>query len=252
MTKSSGFARDAVALSGLLLLSREPGVEDEISGQSKSLKAQAIAVCDPCLCRVCWRAFDRRQAVFVGAIQTQALTFSIDKNETNLQTATNVFFFVGILFNVVGAYYALMSASSLEADNLELESIFRGMTDAELADATRLPLSPLASRIVKHRYSHRTGIWDVPSAHDDGEPHPTSQIFDNTPLERLCHSILANRHSGLLGVAVIALGFISCPIAFLCLVQDSQPLAVKIVTLTVIGILFSLRVVVQYVPRRRV
>jgi hypothetical protein len=191
--------------------------------------------------------------VFVGAIQTQGLTFSIDKNETHLQLATNIFFFVGILLNVVGAYYALMSSSSLEADIYELKSILRGMSEEELDHATQVHLSPLAGSIIRHRHSVLTGRWNMPPTQNSGSPSQSrSRMFDNIPLERLCHSISRNRNAGKLGIGAIFLGFISCPAAFLCLVQDTQPAAVKIVTLTIVGILFSLRILIQYFPRRRV
>jgi hypothetical protein len=73
-----------------------------------------------------------------------------------------------------------------------------------------------------------------------GPPIHDSRLFSETPLKRLNLSIPRNRAAGLLGGGAIALGFFSCPAALLFLVQDTQPLAMRVATLTIVALVFLL------------
>jgi hypothetical protein len=170
------------------------------------------------------------------------MSTSFQENQTKLIIATNALFLVGIFLNVIGAYYALVSSSALEANLYELKSTLDYLTDAQVAEASQLPLSPLARRIIKQRHSDRPAASEIPSvvAHEPSALRDHGP-FSETALERLSRSIQGNRNAGLLGGVTIALGIISCPAALLCLVQATQPVAVRVTVYTIVGILVFLR-----------
>ena len=186
------------------------------------------------------------QAVFVGAIQTQGLALSFNDNATPLKVATNNIFFIGILLNVGGAYFALITASSLEADLSELKAFFQSKTDQQLATIAQLPLSSLARRFVNSQCIDRNVIY--PAEHSQSLPCPPEDMFADTTLERLCLSITRNKNAGILGDVAIYIGFTTCLVAFLCLAQATQPAAVRITTPAIVGILLLLRAVIHYIP----
>jgi len=131
-----------------------------------------------------------------------------------------------------------MAAYFLDANVYNVNSLIQSLSDAELAEATRLPLSPLAKKLVKQHYSHRNDTV-VPS--EEHISDSDKALFRETHLEQLSRSIQRNSNAGRLGTAAIVLGFISLPAALLCLIQDTQPVAVRITAFTITGILIFLR-----------
>ena len=182
------------------------------------------------------------QAVFVGAIQAQGLAISITDHATPLEVATNNMFFIGILLNVVGAYYALITASSLEANLSQLKSFFQSKKDEDLVKITQTALSPLTRRIVDSYCLDRK----VDLANAQSSPDRQQSPADTT-LQNLSLSIERDQMAGSLGIAVIFLGFATCLGAFLCLAVSTKRPAMWITTLVVVVMLLLLCAVVRYI-----
>jgi hypothetical protein len=67
------------------------------------------------------------------------------------------------------------------------------------------------------------------------------KLFRKTSLERYSRSIQMNKTAGQLASATIALAFVTFPIGFLCQLEDTQPIAVRITAYTIVGILVFIR-----------
>jgi hypothetical protein len=239
-----GFSFIANVLSGRDLITQDPNIEDEIRGQAQSLSAQAQAVrFSPIRSQRFTEPME--QAVFVGAIQTQGLASSMNDNSTHLKVATNNMFFISIFFSVIGAYYALITASSLETNLNEVRSLLGSKTEQELRDIHQLPLSNVAGRFVGHQCSQRTPpivllTQDAQSAGDQ------SGMLAGTTFGNLCSSVEKNKFAGQISAVIIALAFGTCLAAFLLLAYATQPLTVRITTIVVVGALLLQPVVVKY------
>jgi len=228
--------QDVRDLTALVSLTRPTDelVEDEINQQTGALKVQSIA------------------AVILAVIQSQALAASSDLTDVKSSVATSAFFSVGILLDVIGALYALTSAYQLEANLFSVKSFIRGLDDKELDEITHLRLSPLAKKLARQNSLHPIEKRMV--VEEDGGISG-DKLYRKTSLERYSRSIQMNRSAGHLASAAIALGFITFPIGFLCLLQGTQPLAVQISAYTVVGILLFVRFLViplQTVIGRRI
>ena len=231
------------------LLTQDPNVEDEIRGQAQYLYIFAIAVCYTFfflllpIGMIDGTFFE--QAVLVCGTQVQALTFTFNDHDTRLKVVINILFFIGIVSSVIGAYFALIATSTLEANLNQVKSLLGSKTDQELLDIARLPLSPLARRFVyRHCTDRRVDITQ------DGKvpPRVRRDMLAGTTLEDLCSSIARNKVAGALGVVVISLAFTTCLIAFLCLACATQPAAVWITTVSVASVLFTIRALIQCIP----
>lgn len=163
------------------------------------------------------------------------------------------FFSVGILLDVIGAFYALTSAYQLDANLFSVKSFIRGLDDKELNEITKLRLSPFAKKIARQNSLHPAEKRMVTAGEDGGIIG--DKLFRKTSLEKYSRSIQMHRSVGRLSSAAIALGFITFPMGFLCLLQDTQPLTVRIVAYTIVGILVIVRFLViplQSVTGRRI
>jgi hypothetical protein len=167
----------------------------------------------------------------LGAIQSQLL--NID-NSTRLRAATSTLFLVGILFNVIGAYYALTAASSLETNLNEAQIEQEGWKDAvHKPDAQNL--SEYARDLA--------GIRDFKG--------PLAAENNEIPYERICQSIRRFHHVGNLAYFAISLGFIACPAALVCLALDQGPFVMKVVAPAVVGILVILALACSRIYRSK-
>jgi hypothetical protein len=66
-------------------------------------------------------------------VQVQTLSFSIQNNSTHLQTTINAFAFTGVIFNVVGAFLALLS-STLFQTNIDRVDHFHDVVSSYTLD----------------------------------------------------------------------------------------------------------------------
>jgi hypothetical protein len=176
-------------------------------------------------------------------IESQALAVSTSgsTNYTRLNTATNGIFSAGILLDVIGAFYALTSAYNLDATLSSVKSFMRSLDDKELDEIAHLPLSSFAKKLARqsslHPIGNRTGVEEDGGLSGD-------KLFRDTSLERYSRSIQMNKSAGYLASAAIAFGFVTFPIGFLCWLQDTQPLEVRITAYTIVGILVFVRFLV--------
>ena len=132
---------------------------------------------------------------------------------------------------MIGAYFALMAASSLETDLNNVQSYLRRLTDAQRDTVIKLPLSPFAKRLINPH--HREP--GMPERQGD------SSLYKDVTLEQMCRSIRKNQYAGSLGSGAIAVGFITCPAALLCLAWNPPASAVWIAGIAVVGVLLFLR-----------
>jgi len=199
----TNISKDVEVLQRLRDLIHEPDLKGKIRGQINTLHAQANA------------------AVFLGAVQAQLLQTD---NSTRLKTATNTLFLVGILFNVIGAYYALTTASSLESDlhNIQAE-LEKWQTNSQHKPEG---LSTYGKDLAGASLIEAVTL-------------PTDSKGDNNVIsfERTCQSIRRSQSVGSLAYNAISLGFLACPAALLCLAFDQGPLAMKISAPAVVVIL---------------
>ena len=165
----------------------------------------------------------------MGAIQAQLLNNNNAGSKTSLNTATNTLFLVGILFNVIGAYFALTAASSLDTNinDIELEL-------PNLKDEPNDTLSAFAKEFTNADRAKR-------AAKDN----------KNINFERICQSIRRFEKVGRLAYCAISLGFLSCPAALCCLAYDQGLLAMKIAAPAVVASLLILAFACSVIYRRK-
>ena len=180
---------------------------------------------------------DGLQAILMAAIQIQ-ISSSLWIESAHLYTAASALFTVGIILDVVGASYALASASQLDANFVGAKSFIRGLSEEELEEISHLPLSPSAKKLARQITLHP--VERRPSA--DGIAG--DRLFRKTSLEKYSRSIEHNKTAAYLASATIALGFLSFLAGFLCFLQGTQPTAVLIAAYTVVGVLIFLRFLV--------
>ena len=158
--------------------------------------------------------------------------------DSPLHIATNILFLTGIVFNVTGAYFALMAASALETDlnnvnaevNYMKEGKVQGMVDFE-------ELSLLAKRFFKPHY------------HDDGSGSGSSgAVHRHLALEQHCLSVLRNQAAGKLGSYTITVGFLKCLVALGCLAWKTR--AMGVAASIVISLLLCVRFALLFMHRK--
>jgi len=150
-----------------------------------------------------------------------------------LKTATNTLFLVGILFNVIGAYYALTAASSLDT-NLNLIQIELKKWESSEHEP-RDTLSAFARGFIGARRTKGS------AGAEDNE----------ISFERVCQSIRRFHHAGVLAYYAISIGFLSCPAALCCLAFTQQNLAMRIAAPAVVVSLLILAFACSRIYRRK-
>ena len=165
-------------------------------------------------------------------------------NSTHLKVTTNNMFFISIFFSVIGAYYALITASALKANLNEVKSFLKSKTETELLNINTLPLSNVAGRFVRHHCVQRTP--QVPLTPTVQSPGAEQDVLAGTTFVNLCSSVEKNRFAGKISAIIIALAFATCLAAFLLLAYATQPRAVRVTTITVVVILLLQPVLIKY------
>lgn len=160
-------------------------------------------------------------------------------NSTNLTIVANAFFSAGILLDIIGAFYAWTSAYHLDYDLYNVKSFIRGLDSKQLDEIAHLPLSPFAKKLARQNSMHP--IERRSMTEEDGGISGGDKLFRKTSLERHSRSIQRNKTAGQLASTTIALGFVTFPIGFLCQLQDTQHIAVRITAYTIVGILIFIR-----------
>ena len=236
---------DAEAVSNIISLVQAPDVKEEVRGQIKTWKAQASAVRRlPFVSRVVVTQLGvpillhrrGRQAIFVGAIQAQLL--DTNAMDSPLRIATNILFLTGIVFNVTGAYFALMAASALETDLNNLNAELNYLKDGKLQDMFNFEdLTTLAKRFVRPHY------------HDDGSGSGSSgAVYGHLALEQHCLSVKRNQAAGKLGSWAITVGFLTCLVALGCLAWKT--IAMGVAASVVISLLLVVRLALLFMHRK--
>ncbi|KIJ33713.1 hypothetical protein M422DRAFT_264331 [Sphaerobolus stellatus SS14] len=79
-------------------------------------------------------------AAFIAGIQSQIIGYTLDKNDTKIQMVTNVFGFVGLVLDILGASSGVIHAVILKKSISEAQ-----VPDTLFSDNERLPLSDTAA-----------------------------------------------------------------------------------------------------------
>ncbi|KAJ6572990.1 hypothetical protein B0H10DRAFT_2105982 [Mycena sp. CBHHK59/15] len=227
-------------------------------------------------------------ATFLAAVQAQAITFSLDKNSTNLQTASNALFFGGLFVDVLGGTIAVVGSvqlqrtyrllqqreSSLTSLNDVLKNLSRsqrGQDNLALVHHLRL------LEIVIFPLLHSPRLWKSLSKPLNESADLVEQILNDSELEdslriTYMYSISDYRHAttrlatsrfrtslgfaASLTVPYLVMAGLGCFTAgAVCLVLDSQPVQVWATSFGVLGgtmlsLIAVLGVIVGVEPRR--
>jgi hypothetical protein len=163
------------------------------------------------------------------------------QNSTDLAIVANAFFSAGVLLDIIGAFYAWTSSYYLDYDLYNVKSFIRGLDSKQLDEIAHLPLSSFAKKLA--RQNAMRPIERSSMTEEDGGISG-DKLFRKTSLERYSRSIQRNKTVGQLASTTIALGFVTFPIGFLCQLQDTQHIAVRITAYTIVGILIFIRFLV--------
>lgn len=115
--------RVAISIVSGILTPQKPLRRQDVSAEVVTLQSQATIVCHnaPIVC-VPWincLLYMHEQAAFLAAVQAQTLAFSIQNNSTRLLIAANTIAVMGLLFDIISAFLALLSSTLIQS-NMQL------------------------------------------------------------------------------------------------------------------------------------
>ncbi|KAJ6521674.1 hypothetical protein DFH09DRAFT_1331091 [Mycena vulgaris] len=212
-------------------------------------------------------------ATFLAAVQAQAISFSLDRDKTRIQTASNALFFAGLFIDVVGGTIAIVGSVQLQRTYgllRQRESSLAGLKDAlKILSATPEAQDPLA--LVHHLHYlervifpllHSPRLWNSLSQPLRQSADLVEQVLKEYQFEdhlrisfayalsdyrHTTNRLASSRFRTSLGFAAsltvppLVIAGLCCFMAgALCLVLDSQPVGVWATSCGVLGGTFIL------------
>ncbi|KAJ7134381.1 hypothetical protein C8R44DRAFT_423537 [Mycena epipterygia] len=200
-------------------------------------------------------------ATFLAAVQAQAISFSLNNNHTNLQIAANALFFAGLFADVLSGSIAIVGAVQLQRTYSLVQQ--RQSSLANLSDALKSPEGREQGNLalVNHlRFLEMVifpllrspRLWNTLSAPLRHSAQLVECIIKGESLTAALYPLADYRHSTnrlakcrvgtSLGFAAsvtvppLVLAGLACfAVGAICLVLDSQPIAVWVASFAVLG-----------------